>query len=231
MPIHDLTTAQGVVDYLRSKLPVQASSAAPLSGGYVGYVWRVELAVAYEGYSSVVVKHAQPHTSGNTAMPIAVERLGFEVQALALLGEVTAQLGMKSRVKLPKLLYSDLEEHVIVMEDAGNLLSLKSFLSLPPSPTQTSLASEIGTGLGQFLAHLHTIGRGNDKLKEVFTKNATARRVCANRTAGRLVTAAEKYLSPGERKAEQIESLGNVRARIMKDTLEGEETFNMGDFW
>ena len=121
------------------------------------------------------------------------------------------------------MFYCDNERHVLIMEDAGSLPSLKEFLISNPS---SSLATEIGSALGEFLADLHIWGKGNQQLSDGFSSNQPARQVAAWRTAGRLVETAKTFdiVVPDV-------NLDQVAKDMSQEILKSQETFTMGDFW
>jgi len=115
------------------------------------------------------------------------------------------------------------------MEDAGDLPSVKTFLSQEssiPNPERAEVAGKIGQNLDSFLALLHTVGQSPDgqKYRDVFAKKMVARELCAWRTAGRLKETAIKYGVNDNR-------IDDIAAYIIKETHESEETPNIGDFW
>lgn len=152
--------------------------------------------------------------------------MAYEEDALVIFGTRLASSTSTSHsaVRVPKVLHQDAEKHVMIMEDAGDVPSLKTFLSqTPPCTSRTKVAGEIGEQLGSFLAFLHCTG-GDAEVKEKFSKNDASRKLCAWRDAGRLNASATRYATADLR-------YGAIAARVVEDTLKSEETFNMGDFW
>lgn len=243
--MESFTTPESVLAYLKSLVDHRfiGTSCLRLSGGFGNFVWRIQLEAPYRGYSTVVLKHGKDHAAANKDIPFGLDRMQFERDALAIFGDI-AKLAVpqdspttegdgtqtmiaprSSVIRLPAVFYADLEEHVLILEDAGDHPSLKTFLSQPPiTPERTRVSTEIGQHLGTFLALLHTSGRQNDTYKQIFSNNKTARGLCAWRDAGRLKEAALRY-GVSDTRIQYIDDL------ITKDILEGEETFNMGDFW
>jgi 5-methylthioribose kinase len=73
-PSHDLTTESGVEAYL-ADTPFASHTIASLSGGSANYTYRIRLSTPYEGQSTLVLKHAEPHVKleGST-IPFGLER-------------------------------------------------------------------------------------------------------------------------------------------------------------
>lgn len=117
------------------------------------------------------------------------------------------------------------------MEDVGAHPSLKDFISsLTESAGSETLINQIGQLLGSYLAGLHnwgfevsSNGTGEDVLS-VFRNNMVAKNVCAERTAGRLLATAKQF-------GIEWSEGGEIVQIMQKEIKEGEETFNMGDFW
>lgn len=117
------------------------------------------------------------------------------------------------------------------MEDVGTHPSLKDFISsLPESADSESLISQIGQLLGSYLAGLHNWGfevssnGTSEGVLSVFRNNVVAKKVCVERTAGRLLATAKQF-------GIEWSNGGEIFQAIQKDIEENEETFNMGDFW
>lgn len=238
------TTSESTLKYLDSlnDAAFAGASCARLSGGFGNFVWRVELKKRFRGHSTVILKHAKPFAATNNAVPLSLERMEFEYNALTIFHDLTrlahpidrgttkydangGRTAYSSIIRLPTVFHFDRENHVLILEDAGDHPSLKSLLSQsPPDPARTHTASEIGGQLGYFLAFLHRTGKGNQTFKDLFSNHKMARQICAWRTAGRLEETASNYYVTDQRVAD-------AAALITKDTLESDETFNMGDFW
>lgn len=243
--MESFTTPESVLAYLKSlhDPKFNGTSCLRLSGGFGNFVWRIQLEAPYRGHSTVVLKHAKDHAAANSNIPFGLDRMKFERDALAIFGDI-AKLAIppssltakgdemknivaarSSIVRLPAVFHADLDQHVLILEDAGDHPSLKTFLSQPPiTPERTRISTEIGQYLGTFLALLHASGRRNDTYKQIFSDNQTARGLCAWRDAGRLKEGALKY-GVSDARIQDIDEL------ISKDIRESEETINMGDFW
>lgn len=237
------TTAHSILAYVSriSAGVFNGKSCTRLSGGYANFVWRIELAHPYSGHHTVILKHAKTYAAARTDIYLSVERMLFEREALIAFRSIILastpdrpaatnrgdEIGPNPIIRLPEVFHWDLEQNVLILEDAGDLPSIKSFLSQePPGPERTKVAEKIGQNLGSFLALLHTIGQSADgkKYTDFFTKHDGARELCVWRTASRLKETAGKYGVNDSR-------IDEIVAYITNETKESEETFNMGDFW
>jgi hypothetical protein len=142
-----------------------------------------------------------------------------------------------AEVYLPGLLYYDAQNKIQILTDFGSLPSVKEFIIAHPG--DVAIAKEIGGQLGSFLAALHVWGRrvlhpatqrkdgaqGISDSMLIFKNNNTARQLCAWRTGGRLTEIASGYSvgTPDE--------WNNIVKKLDEEVLEGNDTFNMGDFW
>lgn len=73
-----------------------------------------------------------------------------------------SDLGRPSSVSVPELLYHSPEEHVLVFQDLGPLLTLYEYLAaIPNETTFTSISAQeacpkISSRIGEFFARLHS---------------------------------------------------------------------------
>jgi len=62
-------------------------------------------------------------------------------------------------VLVPRVLHWDLENNILIQENAGKKSTpLKEFISSLTHPPSPRLAKDIGSSLGEFIAHLHLYG-------------------------------------------------------------------------
>jgi 5-methylthioribose kinase len=220
---YDLTTLEDTLSYLAST-PFDSSTVTPLSGGTANFVWRLVLKTPHEDvHHTAILKHAEGFASAYRALPLSIERFAFEHQALTYIPKNAPFMTSSSVVRLPKVFFCDGAHHVLILEDVGDLPSLKEFVSGEPAPTP-GLSSRIGEELGRFLSNLHVWGKENDQVKALFSHNHGAREVCSWRTAGRLVAAAKKFGVDDER-------IAKIAEKMEQDGLKSEETLTMGDYW
>jgi hypothetical protein len=185
-----------------------------------------------------VLKHAEDSVAAMPSIPFSLDRFIFEHDALVEVSKAPF-MSKDSLVRVPDVLFYDPKYHVLILEDAGDLPTLNNFMST--SSLASTLASQIGTELAIFLRELHIWGKGNDRLKSMFTKNMAARQMCSWRWLGRLSKTANKYAIAQEGGAVEAEELElewvkevNWKAiadKYSADILANEDTFNMGDYW
>jgi aminoglycoside phosphotransferase (APT) family kinase protein len=127
---------------------------------------------------------------------------------------------MKS-VHVPRLLHYDSDNHVLVMEHAGDLPTLKSWLRADTPPNQITSVGQI---LGSYLAHIHNTTANDSSLKAAFSSNTIAKNVSSSVYFAALPAAAEKYgytqpfiAAAAQYAAEQV--------------LTANEVWTLGDFW
>lgn len=151
----------------------------------------------------------------------------------------------ESFVTVPRLLYHDDKQHVLIMEDAGiDSKNLKDLLR--EQPLSSGEASKIGEALGKFLATVHTQGSLDANLMEYVSTNEEAKKVYAWITYGRVIQElraldpdtifrgsdeGQTGLLTGSHLHEYIKDIEDITATATKDILVAESIFTMGDFW
>lgn len=130
------------------------SNIAPLSGGFVNYVYRVtfseqlHLNSSDEKYDSVIVKHAPPFFAGmGPNIPFSQDRLEFEVQALRKLPIEFPVAFDNPKIGVPKVVDAFISDHTFIMQDVG---SLESLFSAPQY-----LTTQCAEVLASFISKLH----------------------------------------------------------------------------
>ncbi|KDR85563.1 hypothetical protein GALMADRAFT_234502 [Galerina marginata CBS 339.88] len=229
----DLATESGLRAYL-AKTPFAGADIAPLSGGTANYVYRLRLKERYEGRATLVVKHAKPYVKDWHALAFAIERQKYEVEALRRVG---AWLPHDSPVRVPAVHLFDEEEHVIIMDDAGEAtITLKAFMQ--QGRATLAAAQQIGAAVGAFLGGMHRWGTGNAELCESVRGNAQAKKMSSWAFYGRLVdtlsgaSGLPKLLDPPLVAAEEdLEVVKRVAEETTQACLDVDDTFVMGDFW
>ncbi|PCH34021.1 hypothetical protein WOLCODRAFT_160534 [Wolfiporia cocos MD-104 SS10] len=228
----DLTTTSGVINYL-SGTAFDADAVTFLTGGSGNFAYRVHLRTPYDGYETVVVKHAEPYVRGLKTMAFSLERQLYEVEALQ---QMIKHSPPDALVTVPEVLHFDTAANVIIMTDCGDgVPSLKQLMQTdPPSP---AVARTIGKALGTFIGRLHARGRTDDAFRAFFDKNEEGKRLSALVTYGRLVSTLTDGRPPAlcepllEVAAEDMESIERVVVETEREILNTKETVVMGDFW
>ncbi|KAF8304940.1 hypothetical protein DL93DRAFT_2090003 [Clavulina sp. PMI_390] len=228
----EFTTSESVLNYLSTIVDGAfiGDSCSRLSGGFGNFVWRVQLKNSYQRMSSVILKHGKDYAAASREISFPLDRMAFELDALNIFSSIFPSTNIHDdmpSVRVPRVLHADLESHVLIIEDAGDHPSLKTFLSAsPPHPSATSISIDVGKALGTFLRTLHELGRNNTTYRRLFSNNTTARNLCAWRDAGRLEQAVQQYGG-----SEYLNATREIDGFIQSAIHKSEETFNMGDFW
>lgn len=144
----------------------------------------------------------------------------YEAKGLEYLNSSTK--GSKfSFVHVPRLLKYDSDQYVLIMEDAGAVPTLKSWLRAD-SPRDQIVS--VGQSLGTYLAQIHNTSANNSALKQAFKSNIIAQDISSSVYFGRLPAAAEKhgYTQPfikdvAQFAANEVRTAGTV--------------WTLGDFW
>ncbi|KAG7099764.1 hypothetical protein E1B28_001577 [Marasmius oreades] len=232
----DLAKLSDLREYLEST-PFGAEEIATLSGGNANFAFRIKLRTAYDGRSTMVVKHAKPYVAKLLdKIPFDLERQRFEVEALK---HVHALNPPESLVTVPRVYHFDEKESVIIMEDCGvDSVTLKQFLV--DGRCTPALAEKIGGALGNFLGGLHhTWGTNNAaRLLETLRGHKQAKEICVWAVYGRLGSTikgedpmsniSENPPAIGETEFKRMEEIGK---EISANMLSAEDDFVMGDFW
>lgn len=144
----------------------------------------------------------------------------YEAKGLEYLNSSTK--GARSPfVHVPRLFKYDSDQYVLIMEDAGDVPTLKSWLRAD-SPRDQIVS--VGQSLGSYLAQVHNTTASNSALKQAFKSNIIAHNISSSVYFGRLPGAAEKlgYTQPfikdvAQFAADEVRTAGAV--------------WTLGDFW
>ncbi|KAF9580825.1 hypothetical protein BGW38_002374 [Lunasporangiospora selenospora] len=216
----DLTTPEGTIAYLEST-PFAATSAKTVSGGSSGHIYRVQLKTpTSDGATSAIIKHVKDLAWENYSL--SADRIGFEAEALEILAQSPFIDATTSTVLVPKVLHYDSKEHALLIEDLGEIPTVKQYTS-----STSDHAAEIGSALGTFLAKFHAWSQTQPQLIEKFHANSLGRSYSADFYFGQL----EK---PGKHLAGLDNHLDRIRPIALKHrqkVLEINEVLTIGDFW
>jgi hypothetical protein len=135
-----IITAHQLRQYLNLK-KIPAEKITPLTGGTANYVFRI----ASSGQSRII-KHAESFIKVAPDVPFSAERMDFEAHALRTIPTVVPN---DETIRLPDLLSYDENEHVLTLEDAGDLTFKVAY--------QDSKVDVCGVGkaIGRWFARLH----------------------------------------------------------------------------
>ncbi|PFH50963.1 hypothetical protein AMATHDRAFT_60169 [Amanita thiersii Skay4041] len=231
----DLTTVDGVRDYVKGTPFSSSGKIVILSGGYTNFVYRVTLDEPFRGKTTVVIKHSKPYARSSVYLPLEISRQSFEVEALRRVRTIIPEGAL---VTVPEVYLFDEKECAIIMEDAGvESVPLKQFmiegrLSVP-------MGERLGAALGEFAGRLHVWGK-DPNLLEYFEGHKMAKELFAwfyyDRLYGLIDPSKESdvaalrdpplEISDGDLAI--IKKVGEDMATAVKNA---KDTFVMGDFW
>ncbi|KAI9659368.1 MAG: hypothetical protein M1821_001626 [Bathelium mastoideum] len=218
MSSQDLTTEEGVLRYLCKRFYPTCSKVERLSDGFSGFVYRANLASTKQS-TSIIVKHFESYAARAPTWKLDPVRLNFESKMLNLFSQLDWQ--GDSIVHVPKILQRDEERHVLVLEDAGPLPSLKLWFT---AVVDASTCVAIGSALGAFLAKFHNSTAGQRELMSGFTDNATAKNLSSTLYFGRLPGAAAEFGFTDD----CFKEAAKVGER---EVWQSEDVLTLGDFW
>lgn len=144
----------------------------------------------------------------------------YEAKALEFLGKLTTNTEAAS-VRVPRLLAFDSDNHTLIMEDAGNVPSLKSWLTADSPRDQVT---SVGRGLGSYLVHVHNTTATDSEVKKAFGSNVIGKNVSSSVYYGGLPAAARKF--------GYTQPLVTAAAKFAEqEVLTANEVLTLGDFW
>ncbi|KAK5820652.1 kinase-like domain-containing protein [Linnemannia elongata] len=241
----DFETEAGILQYLQSHDKTRGIVAAKkLSGGNANYVYRGTIgepsADLFGGRSTVVIKHAAGHSASQRQMALYTDRMVFEQTVLGIVADASDNKNNNSKedehietanVKVPRVLYWDHENNVVIQEDAGMTSThLKGFISSLAQPPSPRLAKEIGSSLGEFIARLHLYGfRHRSELYPSKMANTEALSLSRLILYDQFPKAASKYMEDQPQFDRDVIDLASKWGgdRLMNEP----ETLAHGDFW
>jgi 5-methylthioribose kinase len=228
----DLTTVNGVRQYLSSHEHLVATEILPLSGGTANYAYRLNLESAYQGQLSLVLKYSAPYIPNHIDFAFDVIRQKYEVEALNL---VRSWVSNAALVNVPEVYHFDETSGVVIMEDCGpSSKTLKEWVI--QGELTTSLAEKLSRGLGEFLALIHE--RGTPEQASRFASNEQARSISIWATYGRLLSTLSGadglpalQEPPLEIDEETLEAVSDIVTKVSTKLEVAQSQFVMGDFW
>ncbi|KAF8988035.1 hypothetical protein BGZ52_001271 [Haplosporangium bisporale] len=242
----DFETEAGILQYLQSHDKTRGIVAVKkLSGGNANYVYRGTIAEPrtdlFGGRSTVVIKHAADHSASQRQMALYIDRMVFEQTVLGIVADASDNKNNNNNkedenietanVKVPRVLYWDHENNIVIQEDAGmKSTHLKEFISSHAQPPSPRLAKEIGSSLGEFIARLHLYGFCHRS--ELYpNKMANTEALSLSRLIlyDRFPKAASKYMKDQPQFDRDVIDLASKWGgdRLMNEP----ETLAHGDFW
>ncbi|KAK9354973.1 kinase-like domain-containing protein [Lipomyces doorenjongii] len=232
--------------YLAQIGPSHTWSVQHLQGGLVNLTVRaVKISSSEDGIKkglfndreSLILKFAPPYVAAlGESAPFSQTRQTVEANALSLFSPPSGplfSLPLNSSVLVPKLIHYDPENHVLILEDLGNLLTLSEYLTpfsekYRHSRYDIGLCRQIGLRLGQFLADLHSRSTLDSLTPETVLGFENPSMIEIVREAAVLPIA--KYLQMFE--IQEAEQLAEVVAEDFELSFpDAEKSFTVGDLW
>ncbi|CAE6469952.1 unnamed protein product [Rhizoctonia solani] len=221
---HDLTTPIGLTGYL-SSTPYACVSVDTLSGGYLGFMYRVVLKTPLSSHGkeerTVIVKHSAGHGSmaGPDGLNLTSERMDFEYNALKL---ISANPALSTVVGVPHVHAYDPRTHILIMSDLAPFQLLSDALQ----GGDDELASRIGYALGEFMGRFHkwTSLPEHVGTRKRFLENEASREDLLDYRWKLAIAGARKY-------GFECDWMAEMRDEGMRDAKLGGPVVCMGDFW
>ena len=143
----------------------------------------------------------------------------FEAGAMRFLSRPSMQ--SDPTIRIPQIVDYDRDNHVLMLEDAGPLPSLKAQTT---EGKDIATCTQIGEAIGRFLAHLHNSTAGDAELLDEFNGNETAKNSSGKLYFGGLPAAAERF---GYRDGFIAEAAKVGEEEVMQRS----DVLTVGDFW
>ncbi len=222
-PIRSLAvTDDDVLPYLEERLPDFSPAGAPrrLPEGNLNFVWRVP-----GEERSVIVKHAPPYIAVDPDTPLDPRRLEIEARCLKVLGPGGALASVSTETaRTPQVIDVNVTEHILIMEDVGEVPTLGRWLREQEAHAVRTAASTIGRRLGAFIGRLHTSTCQDTTFAETFDNRAMQVTRLAVQYRGVSDMLERGGVSDAASLGRRAEALGDA-------LLEPGRCLTMGDLW
>lgn len=155
-----------VRSYVQGRLPNFTPVGEPvrLPEGNLNVVWRVP-----GDERTLIVKYAPPYIAANPEVPLDPSRLTIEARCLAALGSEGSLADVsRASVRTPRPFDVNEEDHVLIMEDLGDLPTLGRWLREADVGVVQDTAGTLGRRLGAFIGDLHAATHGDDRYAAPF---------------------------------------------------------------
>jgi len=213
-------TDEDVLPYLRKRLPDFTPAGTPtrLPEGNLNVVWRVPGAER-----SVIVKYAPPYIAADPDTPLDPSRLTIEARCLNALGEGHLAGVTQPSMCTPRVLDFNEDDHVLIMEDLGEVPTLGRWLR-ERDPATVRTAPMLGERLGTFLGDLHAATCDN----ETYAKAFVNRPMQETRQAVQYEGVAGMLEKGGVADADELGARAEALGAVL---LEPGRCLTMGDLW
>ncbi|OCK91107.1 uncharacterized protein K441DRAFT_616659 [Cenococcum geophilum 1.58] len=250
-----LTDKSSVATYLK-ETPFASREIRRINLGSTNFTYRLFLEAAYgqAQEKTTILKYFPPYTAGEPCVKFSSERQVYEARAMTRIpwqqfGPSSSNLSEKAarpvpQLRVPKLYFEDLMNHVIIMEDCNPRQGSDEvweeithsarifFEGVPESSQKHQTAEGIGQILGSFIARLHNWGKSRHNAElafNSFTGNSAAKELIVDETF-------RDFFSNLDQIGFQISKPAKIELEAAICDLEEAmsanlETVVMGDFW
>jgi len=160
------------------------------------------------------LRGSSPHRTHLTVSKV------YEAKGLEFLGTPSTNTKVAS-VRIPQLLTFDCDNHILILEDVGDIPSLKSWLRADSPLDQVT---SVGRSLGSYLAHIHNTTASDPAITDAFDSNTVGKKLSSLVYYNSLPAAAGKfgYIQP---------FIADAADHAAQEVLNAEEVLTLGDFW
>jgi hypothetical protein len=163
-------TPEELLDHLHRRLPEFIATAAPerIRVGYLNYVYRVR-----GKPRPLIVKVTMPYIAAMPQVPLDQHRLDIEARSLAAFepGGALEKVG-SAAVRPPRPVDFDEPQHILVMEDVGEVPHLGTWLAEGGAEREVLASERPGQLLGHFIVALHWESFADPQLAVDFDNSA-----------------------------------------------------------
>lgn len=216
-------TDDDVLPHVRDRVAGFTPAGAPvrLPGGNLNFVWRVP-----GEQRSLIVKYAPPYIAVDPDTPLDPSRIEIEARCLQALGPDGSLSDLPGQsVRPPRVVDFCVSDHVLIMEDVGDLPSVDEGLRAYDEEEEGAHGvATVGRRLGRFIGDLHRETHDDPSYAQSFDNQAmqeTRHAVQYQGVTGMLETG---RVSDAQVLGERAEALGE---RLQEDG----ECLTMGDLW
>lgn len=218
-----LETIEDVSSYIKKTVPFKGldlKSVNRLNGGIINYIYRL----TFSDESTAVLKYYPAFIATNKQIPFSQSRYFVEKSALEIFGQ-NKDLNETTNIRVPKVLFSDDDNYVIIMQDAGKeLLLLSEVLKMDNISDEKldSIAQEI-YNFSKFLTEKSNVTPTSHK--DVF-ENPAVWDVSAKFGTMTFMTNAKKF-----NVEDKLQSFLPKLAKILEKSTEKNDVLTFGDLW
>ncbi|KAF3940444.1 hypothetical protein ABW19_dt0204749 [Dactylella cylindrospora] len=201
---------------------------------------RIEETTIFKDHNTIILKYAPPFVAkvGEDAK-FPWERQLTEARALEIINtRLSSVLQNNPAVKVPEVLYHDVNDHVLCISDLGEVVTLSEVIKQHYDSRTLEVWRKIGRNIGAFLGELHSPAvRRSVRDEDVKVFNSGGQRELVRDAA---VTPILQILKELKRTAVEGDSIHDLDVEAISIAVESEfdrcpskeeECFVIGDFW